>query len=223
MGRSFYIVCLFWGTLVISCAPTQQARDVGESGFLVDYSRLTRGGSEEALYVYRNPAARFSKYDKVLIEPVTVWKSEGSSVAEVPEDDLQNLADLFYRLMREQLEKDYQIVDEAGPGTMRLRVAITEAEKANVVLNVLSTVTPLRIFSSSKSMATGTHAFVGKAGAEGELTDSETGQVLIQAVDRRAGANSMKGATSSWGDVEQALRYWAERIRTRLAVEREAE
>src|SRR5262249_5411185 len=58
------------------------------SGFLDDYSMLHPGASGEVALVYRNPDAQWTAYDKVLFEPVTLWRSGKSSLDPVPEGDL---------------------------------------------------------------------------------------------------------------------------------------
>jgi hypothetical protein len=65
-------------------------------------------------------------------------------------------------------------------------------------------------------MATGVSAFTGSASAELKVTDSTTGMLLVAAVDRRGGTKSLSGMTNSWNDVEEAYRFWAEKLRCRL-------
>jgi hypothetical protein len=66
-------------------------------------------------------------------------------------------------------------------------------------------------------VATGTAAFVGKAGIEGEIQDALTEQRLAAAVDRQVGQKRLEGATNTWDDVQGAFDYWSERLRMRLA------
>ena len=40
--------------------------------------------------------------------------------------------------------------------------------------------------------------------------------ILSEAVDRRGGTKSLSGVTNSWNDVEEAYRFWAEKLRYRL-------
>jgi len=41
--------------------------------------------------------------------------------------------------------------------------------------------------------------------------------ILFEAVDRRGGTKSIdRGMFHSWGDVDQAYRFWAEKMRYRL-------
>lgn len=207
--------------LTLGCSRTHQARRVEASGFLGDYSEFKPGEDGEALLVYRHPNADFSGYDRMIVDPVSVWRPMESDLDEVPEDELVAMANYFHGAMIRQLSTDYRIVKEPGPKTLRFRGAITEAAKSWVVFDTLSASIPhMRLLSGIKRLATGTHLFVGRASVEGEIIDAETGQRLLAAVDRRSGAKTLRGSTSSWDDVKSAFNYWAERVRDRLRKER---
>lgn len=218
---SFVLVLLCLSILSFpGCAArTQQAWHVRTTGFLGDYSQLKEGKKGEALLVYINPAADFSKYDKVLIDDVTVWRDADSNLADVPEEQIEALAAFLHAAVIENLKEDYRIVYVEGPGTMRIRLAITEAAESWVVMDTISTVViHSRIISEIKKLATGTHTYVGKASIEGEILDARTGERLAAAVDSRAGGKSFQGVQTSWDDVKAALEYWAGRLRERLRV-----
>jgi hypothetical protein len=63
-------------------------------------------------------------------------------------------------------------------------------------------------------------AFTGSASVEIKMTDSATEAILAEAVDRRGGTKSLSGVTNSWNDVEEAYRFWAEKVRYRLCQNR---
>ena len=47
--------------------------------------------------------------------------------------------------------------------------------------------------------------------------DSTTGEMLAGAVDQRAGGMGIKGAASfQWGDAENVMDYWAQKITSRI-------
>ena len=70
----------------------------------------------------------------------------------------------------------------------------------------------------AQSLATDSYAFVGSAEAEMKMTDSVTGEVLGEAVDQRAGGMGLKSAASfQWGDAQNAMDYWAEKIPNRIS------
>ena len=197
------------------------------SGFLGDYSRLKEGkrgsffsqGAEgEALLIYKNPAADWRKYKKIQLDPVTVWMSQkDSQLKDVSPEDRQRLAALFWSKLEEQLKKDYEMTNTTGPDVLRIQVAITEAESSNAVLDTVTSIIPqTRLLTGAKGLATGVSGFTGSASAEMKITDTETGTLVLAAVDRRGGTKSLSGVTNSWNDVEEAYRFWAEKTRYRL-------
>ena len=209
------------------CASTQEAKSVEKSGFLGDYSRLKEGqrgsffsqGAEgQALLVYKNPAADWRKYKKIRLDQVTVWMSQkDSQLKDVSPEDRQRLAALLWSNLEEQLKKDYEMTNTLGPDALRIQVAITEADSSNVVLDMVTSVyLPAKVLAGGKSLATGVAAFAGSASAEMRMTDSATGTILLEAVDRRGGTKNIGGSWSSWHDAEESYRFWAEKSRYRL-------
>ena len=122
--------------VVTGCAATQEAKSVEKSGFLGDYSLLKEGerstikegAEDQALLVYKNPAADWRKYRKVQLDPVTVWMSQkDSQLKDVSVEDRQRLAATLWSKLDESLRKDYEMTSQPGPDVVRIQVAITEA------------------------------------------------------------------------------------------------
>jgi hypothetical protein len=185
------------------------------SGFLGDYSHLQPGGPGQALYRYINPNVTWSQYNAIMIEPVTFWGGEDSSVSA---KDQELLCTYFYNKMRQDLVKYFSVVNEAGPGVMKLQVAITDASAATPVLRTASVVIPqARLLNKMTELATGSFAFVGSARGEMKLTDSVSGTILAEALDQRLGGNSIQtAATWQWGDSERVIDQWCELMATKL-------
>ena len=216
MGRALASLVLI-GTIT-GCAVTQQApvQRVGASGFLGDTSMLTPGDKEQASLRYVNPAAQWTRYKKVLLEPVTFW---GDDKTKISAKDQQMLCNFLHEQLSDQLGKKYELVNEPGEGVMRLQVALVDAESATPILRTVSMVIPqARLLSSLKYLATGTYPFIGGAEAEAKMTDSVTGQLLGEWVDKRVGGGSIKTAAQwEWGDAENAMKEWATLAATRLS------
>ena len=64
-----------------------------------------------------NPSASWRHYTKIIVDPVTFW---GSDTTKVSAAEQQALTDYFFQVLREQLGQKFQLVDEAGPGVMRM-------------------------------------------------------------------------------------------------------
>jgi hypothetical protein len=205
------------GLALAACATTEQTRDLRYSGFLKNYAQLSPGQRGQAMLVYINPDADFSAYDKLIIDPVTVWRTMGSNIPSLTPDETEQLASYLYWATRKRLESDYEIVERRGRGVLRLRVAITEAKGSNVTMDVISKVSPLPIVTGVTKLTTGTRAFVGKAGIEMELLDSLSNHRLAAAMDERAGGRALQGAGGTWSDAYDAFDHWAERTQKALA------
>ncbi|HEX7074539.1 MAG TPA: DUF3313 domain-containing protein [Hyphomicrobiaceae bacterium] len=215
-----YGVCVV--ALVGGCGATQQARDVETSGFLgEDYALLRQGGENESLLTYRAPDADWRAYDKIQLDPVTVWTRDGSAFKDASAAERQQLADDLYAAVYKELAEDYQMVSAPGPGVMRIQVALTDAQASNPMLDTVSTVMPAGLaVSGATGLVTGKPGFVGEARAEAKVTDATTGELLGAAADRRVGGKSLGGSIDSWDDADQAFQYWAEQFRYRLCTQR---
>jgi len=218
-NRTLQVITGLCVLMLLGACATYQARNAEKSGFLGNYSQLKEGGEGKALLVYIDPKADFKSYKRILMDPVKLYASSEHSMSNVSSEERQALLNYVDAALREHL-KDYVLVREPGPDVMRLRVALTEAEDSYVVLDTVSTILPIGLaISSLKAAVTGAHSFVGSAGVEAELQDSQTGKRLFAAVDRREGGKvTGKGDKfDEWHTVKNAIDYWADRLQVRLA------
>lgn len=186
------------------------------TGFLgADASKLQPGPKGGAALVYINHNAQWSNYNKIVLEPVQFWASADSKVSTT---DQQTLTTYFYNSLKTNLAKSFTVVDQAGPGVIRLQVALMDATTAVPGLRTISVVVPqARVLNLAQSMATDSYAFVGSAEAEMKATDSVSGELLAEAVDKRAGGMGLKSAASfQWGDAQNAMDYWSATIAERF-------
>jgi Protein of unknown function (DUF3313) len=186
------------------------------SGFFgQDVSLLQPGQNGQAAMVYVNPGAQWSRYNKILLEEVEFWDDPNTSISP---SDQEMLTAYFYNKLKEDLQKNFTLVDQGGPGVIVLQVAIVNASTATPVLRSVSVVVPqARILNGLQSLATGSYAFVGSAEAEMKARDATTGQLLAGAIDKRAGGMALSTAAQwQWGDAKNAMDYWANRITVRL-------
>jgi hypothetical protein len=154
---------------IIGCSPTEQQQPkiiAKEQGAQSPVRTLS------GLYEYINPATNWSQYNAVMVDPVSFWDSEDSSVSW---RDQQLLCDYFFIQFRRDLAKYSSVLDEPGPRVMRMQAAITNAHAATPVLRTASIVTPEGpLLGRAAQMETGRFAFVGSARAEAKLTDAQT-------------------------------------------------
>jgi Protein of unknown function (DUF3313) len=215
-----YSLSLLVAATLIACSATQQVavkKSDLNCGFLVaDCTRLVAGTEGQAALRYINSSANWTQYNKILVDPVMFY---GSDTTKVSAEDQQALTNYFYQVLREELGKKFQVVDQAGSGVMKLQVALTDAEGATPGLRTVSMIIPqARTLNTLKYAATGTYAFVGGAQAEAKLTDAASGQLLGEWIDRRVGGGSLETAAQwQWGDAENAMKAWATQAAERLS------
>ena len=214
------VSALAMGILLLSACTTTQKAPIDQAavncGLLGEVcGKLTPGGKDQASLRYINPSAQWTNYNSVMIEPVTFWGGDATSVSAA---DQQMLVNYFSQQLKEQLGKNFQVVDHAGPGVMTLSVAMTDSETATPVLRSISMIIPqAHMLANLKYLATGTFPFVGGAQAEAKITDSVSGDILAAVADKRIGGGSFTtGFQWQWGDAENAIDKWCELFAERL-------
>src|ERR1700674_1661046 len=186
------------------------------TGFLgPDASKLAPGPEGGAALAWIDPNAQWSSYTKIQLMPVEFWAAADSKVSSA---DQAVLTEYFYNSLKTNFSKSFTLVDQSGPGVMTIRVALMDATTAVPGLRTISVIVPqARVLNMAQSLASDSYAFVGSAEAEMKLTDSVTGMLLAEAVDQRAGGMGIKSAASfRWGDAQNAMDYWAQKIPNRL-------
>jgi hypothetical protein len=226
MGQRSLVAAVAAIVVLTGCVASSQARSVQPSGFLGDSaSLLKKGGKNDVLLVYRNKDARWGSYDKIVLDPITIWGVESANLPPDALADFQRLVDNFHRTMADKLSKDYALTDAPSAGAMRIQIAIINGERANAPLKVAKTIAPYAGYADTIwTFATGKPAFSGEVSLEYMVRDSETGELLAAGADRRVGGGQVGKATlTGWGDVQNILNYWSDEAVYLLCRDRKAE
>ena len=215
-----YMLPIFALPTLWSCTTLHSNRS-SNSGFLTDYERLESSGRGEADW-WVEPNFDLSPYTALHVPPVELWLSEENG-AEVASEDSSRLLNLFHAMTVKKLREDnWEVVSQPSPTALNLKLALTEIGAANRVGNAITGFTPyLAPTVRTLAIAGDVHFFVGRVSTELQITDSQ-GKVLVEAMDRRVGAHSVLNVGSTWGDVEDAIDLWAERIAQQLKSARNA-
>jgi hypothetical protein len=188
--------------------------------FLPQPELLAPGGPGRAGLVYLNPKVPLSNYNKVMIEPVSIWAGPNSDLNSVPADQKRALANAAYAAVYNALKGHCHMVRKASPGTIQFRFALVDTKQPNAVLNTVATYAPYA--SSAYTLASfafnrGVGYFSGTATGEGFATDAMNGTLLWQAVDKRGGTTTFVANTlDNWRDVRHVLEAWGILLRDRL-------
>lgn len=186
------------------------------SGFIPKPSLLHPGGKGHAALFYVNSEVQLSSYNKIMLDPVQIWTAPGSKLSAVPVAQRKAAAATFYSDLTTALKKSCKMTKTPGPGTMRVRFALVDAELPNPIVNTVATYAPYA--STAYSLASyafngGVGYFAGTATAEGYATDSVSGTLLWEIVDKRGGTTALVENTfDTWLDVHHAFKIWSTQL-----------
>lgn len=135
--------------------------------------------NDEKPFQYRNFAAQWGRYSKILIDPVTIYDGRDSQFGSVSAEDRQIVADYMKTKFAEILGKKFRIVQSADPATVRLHLTLTGIEKSTPVLSTISHLAPAGIVINGGLQAAGSNGTMfGTVSYAVEISDGATGTLL---------------------------------------------
>ena len=206
--------------LLVLCAVTLAGCASTRPAPADEWDGLVRQTGTRLGAVFVRPDAEIVGYRSVMIDPVEVsfarnWDPNRGGRSQLNRLDAGDMAamqagvaDLFRETFRAELERGgYQLVDVAGPDTLRVSAAIVD-----LYINAPDTMSPGR--SRTYTANTGRMTLVA------ELRDSMTGELLARAVDARSGRSSgimqVTNRVTNTADARRAMGVWATALRQAL-------
>lgn len=205
---------------------------IKRSGFLSDYARLRPAPGGEGALCWRDASVDWKGYDKVLIERIHVYLKPGAKPNPIDPTDLKMLLDYFHAALVKAIKPEAQVVDTAGPGVLRVRIALTELAPTNTLESLAGTAIPYGFVAEMGSGAAtgrpaGSTPYMGDTGIAVQFRDGGSGHVVAECADNEIGrkyaADLEKGATgavtawangyvesfTSWSYAKDAFDKWA--------------
>jgi hypothetical protein len=160
--------------------------------------------------------ADLGDYDRILLEPLTIYVAPDSEEKGLSPEALKSLSDAFRALMIHALEPAYPVVDQPGEGVLVLRPALTNVRLEKSRRGLLG-ITPVGMLVNAGRSAHSKAFYLEKANLEFEALDGGSGNRVAVFIDR---APEKSGLTErdllSWGQLEQSLDFYARRMVRRL-------
>jgi hypothetical protein len=200
----------------VGCASSQTTLAIDEA---MSHDGLQKAKVEGIELAYVRPGATLVGYGKVKLDPVEVafdkdWDpQQPGSHFKISTREREEIRTEVVRIVTEQfvreLQRDqgYQIVQEAGPDVLRVKVSII-----NLMVTAPDTMTPgmSRVYTVSS----------GEMTLFAELFDSETGALLARAIDRReardSGRLTLSNSVVNLSANESIASTWARILRKAL-------
>ena len=180
------------------------------SGFLDPYPDLQKGKRFDL--VWFKEGADFSKYNKLMVEPVVFFLSDQAKYKGIHADELKKISDSFSKAFSDALNEAYPLVDKPGPDVLHVRAALTEIVPNKPAVSAACAIIP----GGSLAFVVLPEKYnnIGSATIEVEFLDSESGERIAAGIDRRAGKmTEVVSGMSTWGHVEKAFKEWAANLK----------
>jgi hypothetical protein len=213
--------------------------NVRRVGFLTDYARLAPMPGGGGMLCWREAGVAWKQYDKVMVERIQVYLKQGSSQPVDP-TDLKMLIDYFHGDLVKAVKGEVQVATAAGPGVLRVRIALTDLVPTNQMASLAGTAVPYGFVAEIGSGAAdgkpaGSTPYLGQTGMEVQFRDGGTGKVLGECADTEIGlkyaADLNRGASgaaetwvngyldsfTSWNYAKQAFDKWSAAFAARFA------
>jgi len=191
--------------LVANSTLAMAAREVKTkdfSGWMKDYDSLTYNEERNA-FLFFNEAKRGS-YNKVILEKVTVYSKSGEADTQIAEKSTSYLS----RGLADLLENKGLAATEPGPGVLRLKLAITGAEKSKEDLKAYNFVPVAAVFRGAQA-ATGNVSTYIDAMFEAQMVDSVSGDRVAAIVAKGIEETEKRsGDALTFDDVKPTLDKW---------------
>ena len=205
--------CFLLSAAALGLLLPSTAHAANYSMFLEDYP-MTPDLDRTGAMIYRKPGFDVGAYDKVMIEPITIFIHPNSKYKGIKPDEMKTLTDSFYNALVDALEPDYPVVSKPGAGVILLRLAITDVSLKKDKLRVLD-FTPIGAVFKAGKVLLGKNISLTDAVVEGEMIDTLTGEVTGVFVDAEPYMVDEK-AKPSWKAILQSFKFYGERLRQRL-------
>jgi hypothetical protein len=135
----------------------------------------------EGVECWRDPNLDAARYDKILVSRILVSLKASKAPQTIDPKDLKTLTDYFHHDLVKALQPQMPVVDQAGPGVVVMRVALTDLVPTTVTDSLAGTLIPYAFVAEAGSgVATGRPAgstpYMGETGMEMQFRDGGSGK-----------------------------------------------
>ncbi len=198
MGRNITAFFLLVYSMVVvaalmGCESQPPLTGIPSTGFLSDYSRLE--SISDISHRYINPKYNLGNYSKFIVDHVEVLFPYGQEANVKDWDELEKLRAYMRSAIVSAIWSNYKVVSQPGPGTARIRIALTNVKSASILQ-------------------------LGGVSMEAEIIDTQTGEQIAALIDSRKKGGPL-GEYYKWENAKAIMDEWAAQFYRRLRKARE--
>lgn len=198
--------------ILVSMSPAL-AEEAARSGFLPDYTKLEKHKDAKGSELERWQSPKLSKdnYQKILLEPVTFFPAP-QGTDQISDQVLSDTQAYLDKSLRTVGLADVPQVTEAGPGVLRIKVAITAVDTHNVGLKPWQLIPVALIVQGAKRASGNVKQDVG-LDVEALVSDSVSGEVLAMSVRKGKGLEIKdEDVQVTVDDLKPRIDEWAQSV-----------
>ncbi|MGI9343267.1 MAG: DUF3313 family protein [Gammaproteobacteria bacterium] len=217
--KTQFLVCALFAAIVTGCATAEPTLDTSPDAE-VTFDGLVPVKNSAFKRAWADPDADLSPYTKIMPGPAefefravrktgTTSRSSNQREFWISDKDKEKLQQVVSDVFNEELAKStrFAMTDAPGPDVLIISGAL---------LDIVSLVPPERAGRSEVYLSR-----VGEATLVLELKDSQSGETLVRAAERRAAerpgqASVYSSAVTTWAEVKRLARRWAVKLREGL-------
>ncbi|MDF1800550.1 MAG: DUF3313 domain-containing protein [Planctomycetota bacterium] len=192
---------MFKSALLLALTASCANLEVPRTNFLADRDALTPSEAHDVTFIpdavelQVTPGATATRWERVIVDPV-VWTTVPDSHPDLDGDDRAELIADFERYLREDFGDRYELVDLAGPATLRVRASLSDANPQWPLSNVLG----LLLLVPWD---------MGGIAGEVELVDASSGERLVAFAAHRDGTPFLIfEAFTRFGQARHGMQKW---------------
>ena len=210
-SKNYFKVLVVIGVTLL--ASSVWAGNIAPSKFISGSPQYEADKDIPGAMIYRKPGVDVSKYTKVLIDPIEIWIAEDTKYKGLDPDEAKSITDTLRKALIDELEPDYPVVNEPGPGVLGIRIAITNVDMKKKKRGLLG-YTPIGLVATAAADLAGLRMKLDSATIESEALDGETNEQLGALIDPFS--SEEKDEEVSWENVEKHFTFYAKRLRAIL-------
>ncbi|MGY4282468.1 hypothetical protein ACVWXO_001688 [Bradyrhizobium sp. LM2.7] len=171
-------------------------------------------------YRYSTPVdwRAYNAYNKVILEPVVVYRGKDHQFADMSDKDKATLAAYMQDRFAERLRGRFMLVRERGPNTLRIRLTLTGAVANMPVLGTLSRFDVAgAVYNGVQAARDGEGTMTGSVIYGVEIFDAATARLLSAYVTKQyPGAYDIKASVGSLAAANAGLDKGADALMAQL-------
>ena len=187
MFKHKLVPLLFTVTAALALAACASVQPVAYNG-IASSSQLQRNRDDDSVkvpYRYTSPVT-WSRYTQVTLDPVIVYQGSDNQFGDMKDADKTALADYMAKTFAAKLAKRFEVANQAGPHTLRVKLTLTGAEKTTLLAGqAMHFDLAGNLYNGVQAIRGGQGAFSGSVSYAVEVYDSESGHLLKAYVSKQ--------------------------------------